>query len=465
MRVEDSRKNCSICKSDSEKRGEITAFLSLIFVLLVSFILAMTESAWIQTTKNQKRLDVDRAIFSTFGEYEKELLEEYEVFALDGAYHTGDFDENKILGRMAYHGSMGIEQEVLEIQLLTDADGQAFREQVLAFMEEKTGISLIRDLTGMAAEWETQEIKGQELSAELDSVLESDSSLLPEEATGLVQAKGGSILALALPKGFVLSGKNINLREQTSVRNLNMGRGRFPFRTAADGIESKLMFEQYLVDHFGMAVSKENQEPENRNLDYELEYILCGKSSDVENLKQVINRLLAYRFAGNYLYLMTNVSLQEQATAMALAIATVLLNPAAEEVIKQILLVLWAFGESVMDIRSLLSGKRIPLLKDESSWQLQLSELFRLGTADEVLDGKDTENGLGYAEYLQILLFLKEDSELTMRTLDRIEQNLRIEQGLDQFKADNCVTKLKVQNMVEIRSGVTYSFPAYFGYL
>ena len=45
------------------KKGEITAFLSLIFVLLVSFILAMLESAVIQTAKNQKRLDADRAVF------------------------------------------------------------------------------------------------------------------------------------------------------------------------------------------------------------------------------------------------------------------------------------------------------------------------------------------------------------------------------------------------------------------
>ena len=56
-------------------RGEITAFLSLVFVLLVSFILALTESSMIQTSKNQKRMDVDRALYSVFGEYQKDLLE------------------------------------------------------------------------------------------------------------------------------------------------------------------------------------------------------------------------------------------------------------------------------------------------------------------------------------------------------------------------------------------------------
>ena len=56
------------------KRAEITAFLSLIFVLMMSFILAIAESAVIQTSKNYARMEADRAVFSFFGEYQKELL-------------------------------------------------------------------------------------------------------------------------------------------------------------------------------------------------------------------------------------------------------------------------------------------------------------------------------------------------------------------------------------------------------
>ena len=136
------------------QKGEITAFLSLVFVLLVSFILAMTQSASIQMSKNLKRLDVDRALFSVFGEYQCELWEMYGVFAIDSTYGNGQYDESSLLNRLSYYGAMGIDQEITGIQLLTDNDGQSFREQVLAYMEERTGISLIRDLTGLAAEWE-----------------------------------------------------------------------------------------------------------------------------------------------------------------------------------------------------------------------------------------------------------------------------------------------------------------------
>ena len=171
------------------RKGEITAFLSLIFVLLLSFILAMAESASIQTIKNRKRLDADRAVFSLFGEYQKELCEEYEVFAIDGTYETGQFDENLLLDRMSYYGSAGIQQEITDIQILTDNNGQAFREQVMETMESRTGISLVQNLTGMAESWEEHEIQGQAISGQLDDALSGEQELLPEEAYGLVNAK------------------------------------------------------------------------------------------------------------------------------------------------------------------------------------------------------------------------------------------------------------------------------------
>ena len=52
-----------------------------------------------------------------------------------------------------------------------------------------------------------------------------------------------------------------------------------------------------------------------------------------------------------------------------------------------------------------------------------------------------------------------------MRTLDRIEQNIRFEKGHSHFHADQCVTKLKVKSTAEIRTGITYSFPAYLDIL
>ena len=43
--------------------------------------------------------------------------------------------------------------------------------------------------------------------------------------------------------------------------------------------------------------------------------------------------------------------------------------------------------------------------------------------------GKDMESGLAYREYLRMLLFLKSQDEVGMRTLDMVEQNLKIRYG------------------------------------
>lgn len=444
------------------RRGEITAFLSLIFVLLVSFILSITESAMIQTAKNQKRLDVDRAVFSLFGEYQKELLEEYEVFAIDGTYETGRFEESQITDRMAYYGSGGIRQEITGIQFLTDHNGQAFREQVLEYMENRTGISLVQNLTGLTAEWEEREIQGEEMSERLDNMIADGGEILPEETAGLIEARGSGLLSLVLPKTFYLSGKSVHRDGQVSVRTRRTGRGSFAERNNISGVEEKHLFGQYVREKLGCATE---QKGEHRNLDYETEYILCGKESDEENLKDVVNQLLLFRFAMNYVYLMSDIQKQEEAEVMAATFSVLVLQPELEEIIKQFLLILWGFGESVMDLRSLLSGKRAPFIKNAGNWQLPLSGLLQLGTGEDMREGTDAPEGLTYQQYLQIMIFLEGDTEVTMRTLDRIEQNLIQEKGLLFFRADSCITKIKVQNTADIWNGTEYRFPVEYGYL
>lgn len=444
------------------KKGEITAFLSLIFVLLVSFIMAMLESAVIQTAKNQKRLDADRAVFSLFGEYQKGLTEEYNVFAIDGTYETGQYEEELLLDRMSYYGSMGITQEITDIQLLTDNDGQAFREQVLQYMESRTGITLVQNLTGLASSWEEREIRGEEVTGELEDVLADNGEMLMAEAGGLLQAKNGGILSLILPKDFRLSGKTIRPEEQVSGRTCRTGRGSFPERKSAGRADAKVLFEQYIMEKFGSALEPKG---ENRNLDYEVEYILCGKDSDAENLKSVVYQLLMVRFGTNYAYLLSDTKRQGEAEAVAAALATAFMNPALEPVLKQSLIALWSLGESIVDLRALLAGKRVPYTKNEENWQLQLSNLSKLGKEEDTQEGQDSEKGMTYQQYLHVLTFVKSNAKLTMRTLDRVEQNLIQEKEQTFFRADACVTKIKLYNTADIWNGTTYSFPLYYGYL
>lgn len=453
------------------KKGEITAFLSLIFVLLISFIAAMLESTVVQASKSRKRMDVDRAIYSVFGEYDTYLLEDYELLAIDGSYGTDTFKEENLTDHMRYFGTGAMEHDIEGIQYLTDQGGNAFREQVLSYMEHVYGISFIRELSGKTGVWEEQEIQGQEanqnesqINNELENLLQENENTLPAEDNPLphiADLKKTGILELVLPKEFALSNKQIAPEDQLDKRTLRTGRGSFPMRQGLEGVEGKLLFHEYLLKKFDNALE---QRSEQRSLAYETEYLIGGKKSDEENLTHTVKKLLGIRFGMNYVYLQTDGAKQAEAQALALTLSTIIALPVVTEAVKQALIAAWAFGESVVDLRALMSGKKAALVKDGSSWQLPLSALLTLGTQEDVQEGMDAERGLAYSDYLRILLFLENEQTLTMKALERIEQNIRTERASDTFRIDHCVVKLKISNLAEIRDGLTYRFLASFGY-
>ena len=463
------------------KKGEMTVFLSIVFVLMISFISGIIQASSIQAGKNLARLETDRAVYSVFGEYQKELLEQYHIFGLEGSYGTGSYTEDNLISRMHYYGTDGTEHEITGIQYLTDDHGQAFREQVLIYMEQTKGIGLIRELTGLTAEWEEQEIQGkemEEIQEETAEQMEEVSDLLEtEEDTGtggqeqisentfMEKISQYGIVSVVLPEDMVISEKTVDLEAQASYRNLRSGRGSFPSRTGMDGIEEKLLFDEYLAESFTNAVPEEEDAgaEKDRSLDYEIEYILAGRSSDEENLESVLFRIFLIRMALNYTFLLTDTEKQGEAELLALAISAVLLMPEAVEGVKQLVIAAWAAGESVVDIRTLLSGKRTALVKTSENWQTSLSSLFRLGD-DSRQEGSDIQGGICYKDYLRMLLFLENTDEITMRALDRAEENLRTEQQLDHFRADQCITRLRMDNTVTFHDSLTYQFPVYFGY-
>ena len=201
-----------------------------------------------------------------------------------------------------------------------------------------------------------------------------------------------------------------------------------------------------------------------RSLAYETEYIIEGRASDKENLEAVLTKIFLIRMAMNYAYLMGDQTKQAEAGTLATAVTAVLLIPEASEILKQLILLAWAAGEGVVDIRTLLAGNRAALIKTSENWQLPLSSLLTLGSNSEQFEGADTSDGISYREYMRILLFLEDPDNVTMRVLDRVEENLSTQYAMSYFRSDQCITKIQTENTAEILGDITYSFPIYFGY-
>ena len=318
------------------------------------------------------------------------------------------------------------------------------------------------------AEWKEQELKANgygkeniETSKELDQMLESEKEELPAENNPLadiVDIQAQALLNLVSTEGFTLSSKAVKSEETVSNRKLRQGYG--TMKEKDNGAGDTIFFNLYLIDKFGNAANKKK----NTVLDYEMEYLLGGKASDKDNLEYVIGRIRILRFAVNYGYLLTDKDMQMEVDTLATTLSAVFLSPEIGPVIKHALLLAWAYGESLTDVKTLLAGKKVPAVKSKESWNLTLDGLLELAKNRSIPEGKETEEGNSYEQYLQMMLVLKSKEELSMRALDLVEMNLRSGMEKTFFRADACVSGADFDMTCYLRRGIRYQYHILYQY-
>ena len=433
---------------EAEFRGEITAFLALIFMLMMSLVGALIESASIQISKNRKRADTLLALESVFAEYDRDVFEGYDIFV------RKEQDGGGIEKRLEYYGTYGTEHSIVKKELLTDYGGQPFFRQAVTYMKELIGIKGDASREDYhISEGELVEAEETEVFDKLEQMLDESGEMLPEEEnpiSSIQNLKKANLLTLVSEHPENISKRTIQLENLPTQRQLKEGN----YGVAHEGsVEEKLLFIGYLLKHFGNAVSNE----EEGALIYEQEYLLGGRASDEENLEYVCKKIVYLRMAINYGYLITDAAKQAEAEAMALSLCSLLTVPQITEVVKHALLLAWAYGESIVDVRTLLKGEKVPLIKTAENWQLQLINLAKLGTTEEVIDEKEDSGGWGYQMYLAAVLAITDQEDLCMRSLDLIESNLEV-------RTDECMTKVEIKSTVTLRRGVTDRFNTKYGY-
>lgn len=423
-------------------KGEITVFLSLLLVVLLTFIGGMVQSASIHITKSMKRADTKLALESVFAEYEGKLLDEYDIFAkLDG-------DEVKFSRRLWFYGAKDMEHKIQKIQFLTDNKGQAFYEQAIRSMGGE--VKKVAEMTEIS--WEEEE---QRVNLELDELLSETEVTLPKEENPLEWIKHlrqSSLLTLVLENPENLSNRYVKLEELPSHRNLAQGTGGFG-EVSKNGVTQKALFITYLTEHFPHYLKNK----EENSLFYEAEYLLCGKESDQDNLEAVFRKILTIRTGVNYVYLLTDQTKLAEAEGMAATLSALLMVPEATELVKQALLFSWSYGESMLELRTLAEGKKIPVIKTAETWQLDLGSLLKLGTEEEISASVEDENGMSYEDFITMFLLAEDTDDLCMRALDLMELKLGI-------RVDGCVTAVEVKSTVELQRGIRDTFLSQYKY-
>lgn len=181
---------------------------------------------------------------------------------------------------------------------------------------------------------------------------------------------------------------------------------------------------------------------EDRLLDYETEYILCGGKSDKDNLCEVITKLSHIREGANLLYLITDSQKKNECFTLAVQILGYTGNMVLIKAAQYLIMTLWAYAESIVELRGLYSGESISIIKNAGDWETDINGLINLGreniSSGSVQwlknagknrkgtvqpDDKETDEilSLDYAGYLRILLLMQNGTTRNARVMSAME--------------------------------------------
>jgi len=199
-------------------------------------------------------------------------------------------------------------------------------------------------------------------------------------------------------------------------------------------------------------------------VDYGMEYLICGKENERDNLTGVINRIISMRMLINFAIISKDEVIKAKALATATAIAGI---TGIEPVIKGVqyaIIAILAFEESCIDTAALLDGKKIPLLKNTTDIKIKYEEIctvsgsfFREKARQyQESDGKITANFIDYREYLFAFLAVVPEEKIKSRLFDIIQHDLRTRYN-ESFRIHDCI--------VAADYNITYSMKFVFPFL
>lgn len=488
----------------------MTIYTALMLIMVMSLILAILESARIYVARKNISIYSNLSVESLFSNYQGHLYDKYGIF---GVEYTGDetFSVNSaeqiVLGNMERASSINKNHslikmtadkaEIVKYELLTDDYGGPFIKQLKESLttdavktaikylkqkneliemntgEEKADMETIKTATSYIEEAEavkkaleekndTNDIeesgdKGRKSAYKKASPVTKQDEASDEGISEAIKQMSlwdeDAILAMLLPNAADVSNTAVEKEKRLINRKRNEGNytGQSEF-----GISEKLLLTYFCNEKLNSYCDKNSSDEDNASLDYEMEYVCFGKMSDKENLKDALFYMLGMREAVNLVYIMSSAEKKEEAMAQALVITTLLAAPEAASAVQLGILTAWATAESILEVRSLASGKRLPIIKNDSNWNLGLNNLLDgLSGLGEV---KEDSNGLAYEDYLNSRLILMNLKDTAVRTLDVMEMGLN-EDGYMNIRADEMITAVECKCSFNITGVFTEIMP------
>ena len=406
----------------------------------------------------------DIAAQSVFADYNRYLWDNYRVLGVDASYGTGggaDFSlmESRMQEYLLKNGmstdtkgkeffELQTEKcEVTQYGFITDDNGRSFLKQAAEQQKSEVAQAALNkalERHEKAEQASDQDVGGlidrgdkamtESSDIEEDEIPEGMEKPAPDEVNPIEQIKewkDNGILSQVIPSTTKISDRKTDLSEAVSKRTLAKGNS-----ASAEKLSpvERALFAEYEKTHF----SNFRNDLGHDGLSYEWEYVICGENSDRGNLAGVVTKLLALREASNYVSILEDNAKYMQADTHALALAGWTGNAAIISAVFYGLVASWAYIESVLDVRLLLSGGKVSIMKSPAEWTttdlLALSQWF-----DVNKKAKECANGITYEGFLLTLSALQFEKTLGLRSLDLLENSARLQGDYKNLRMDQIV--------------------------
>lgn len=451
-------------KMNLKNTGYVTVTVSLLLCVMMIFILFVLEWIYVYmgtakiavaTTSNSKSL---------FGNYHANLFQDYHLLMLDKTLATGSEASVEAMLQSQLSSSLTGKNQAFSCKVedvvltntnqIMEKDFASVKEQIHAYSGYVMTDAWLKSLKSRAegvSDYQKEESGNTEQTNEVSQENLQDPRGFFKDLTGKL------LLQIVCPKDMLPSDKTIDIKTlpsgQAGVKSENndndidfasgkgvedwLGQSMFDWNQLSS-VQENVELAFYVSDCFRNVYGSDLER--SGVLLAEQEYILYGKESDQDNVIAAIKGIILLRFPFNYACLKQDLAKQGLITTAAAILSVV--TKSSVSFMTTILTGAICYGEGMLDVKALLEGEAVPLVKNKGDWRLDISSFLLQSIQGSAVDKKD--KGLCYQDYLTILTLLHPDkAKLYYRILDVITLNIRREE--DSFSFAHMITEATVQ--------------------
>lgn len=396
------------------KRGSATVLLAMITVAMSAAVLSaiLISRGWAIRSESEVFGRIwAKAILS---EYDRHLLEDYHIMA----FHGGEYE---ISEKLQYYMDYSIKGK-LRIRMeapVTDLSGYEMRDPAnfKKALRKSFALETADTLKNMTKRHQRDVRAGEESS-------NSESRIIRNK-----------VVLDTLPSSGIKNTVDIS----SLIRRMKKGEFKNIASDSGTGMTVEMLFiRKYFNSRVTTADSKKHF------FSNEMEYVLNGSADDEKNASSCQRKIFLIRNALNLTYLYSDPEKVEIVTTAAELITPGPAGAATQALIMEA----WAALEAKQDIKDLLDGGRVPLIKTSESWKTDFGSVLDSDDVKEKLyddarrnlhenedrlhkeDKDQTDHssileGLTYDDYLTAMLLIMNDNVRLLRVMDIVQINMK----------------------------------------